>query len=639
MSLSVFKQQGAEPLSFPRFTVECSPLPFRAGGVTIAQPRIFRETPLSEPFPETSPTGSPPQNRLDSWKEIAAYLKRDVTTVQRWEKREGMPVHRHLHDRIGSVYAFTSELDGWQQSRKLHLEDEEKEQAVETPADGKGGENTRWTHGAPLWLVLAGAAVLVLLTLAYGLVRRHPGTATQSKIKSLAVLPLKNLSGDPTQEYLADGMTEALVGRLSSIHDLRVISRTSVMRFKDTKLSVPEIGKTLGVDALVEGSVMREGNHIRVHAQLIRAATDEHFWSEAYDREIRDALALESDVAQSIAQKVEVTVTGEEHARLTAARSVSPEVYESYLKGRFALGKGNSRADIDESIADFEDAIKQDPTFAPAYVGLANAHSALASVFIGAPPELERAKVVSAARKALELDPELAEAHTMLAVMQQEQWHWTEAETEFKRTLELNPSNATAHNGLAQWLVCHGRIEEALQWVRRGRELDPVAVSGTEVAWILFQSRRYDEAMQELRSVLAVRPDDSAALWFLGFVLIANNQPNEAIPVLEKTFSVSGHSSAVIGVLIRAYAHAGRRADALRLLAELKKRKQAGYVPAAAFVNAYLGLGDNEEAFAWLEQGYKEHSNILQWLKVHPYFDPLRDDPRFRDLVHRVGLS
>jgi len=594
---------------------------------------------LPEPVSETPLSGRSSGDRLDSWKEIAAYLNRDVTTVQRWEKREGMPVHRHLHDRSGSVYAYGPELDAWLNTRKMRLEDEEEDQAAEAPEDGRGIENVGWAHGTFRWLVLAGVAGLVLLALTYRLIPRHIGSATQSKIKSLAVLPLKNLSGDPTQDYLADGMTEALIGRLSSIHDLRVISRTSMMTFKDTKLSLPEIAKTLGVDTLVEGSVIREGNHIRVHAQLIRAATDEHFWSEAYDREMRDALALESDVAESIARKVQVTVTGEEHARLTAARSVSPEVYESYLKGRFALGKGNSRTDIDESIADFEDAIKQDPTFAPAYVGLANAHSALASVFIGAPPELERAKVVSAARKALELDPELAEAHTMLAVMQQEQWHWTEAETEFKRTLELNPSNATAHNGLARWLVCRGRIEEALQRVRRGRELDPVAVSGTEVAWILFQSRRYDEAMQELRSVLAVRPDDSAALWFLGFVLIANNQPNEAIPVLEKTFSVSGHSSAVIGVLIRAYAHAGRRADALRLLAELKKRKQAGYVPAAAFVNAYLGLGDKEEAFAWLEQGYKEHSNILQWLKVHPYFDPLRDDPRFKDLVHRVGLG
>ena len=434
-------------------------------------------------------------------------------------------------------------------------------------------------------------------------------------------------------------MTEALIGRLSSIHDLRVISRTSVMRLKDTQLSAPQIGKTLGVDALVEGSVMREGNRIRVHAQLIRAATDEHFWSEAYDGEMRDALALESDVAQSIARKVEVTITGDEHARLTAARSVSPEVYESYLKGRFALGRGGSRADIDESISDFEEAIRRDPTFAPAYLGLAQAHSELGTVFIGTPPEAERVKVVDAARKALELDPQLAEAHVLLANVLKEQWQWTEAEAEYRRALELNSNNPVAHDGLARWLLCQGRTDEALAWVRRGREIDPIAVSGTEIGWILFLSRRYDEAVHELHSVLAVRPDDATALWFLGFALTADNQSKEAIPVLERAFSVSDRSSAVIGVLIRAYAHAGRRADGLRLLEELKRRKQAGYVPAAAFVNAYLGLGDNEEVFAWIEQGYKEHSNILEWLKVHPYFDPLRDDPRFKDLLLRVGLG
>ena len=233
--------------------------------------------------------------------------------------------------------------------------------------------------------------------------------ATQPKITSLAVLPLKNLSGDPAQEYLADGMTEALIGRLSMIHDLRVISRTSVMRFKDTQLSVPEIAKMLHVDAIVEGSVIREGSRVRVHAQLIRGATDEHFWSETYDREMRDALALESEVAQSIARRVEVTVTGEEHERLTQSRSVSPEVYESYLKGVFARGEG--KADIEESIGYFEDAIRRDPTFAPAYVGLANAYR-LSAPFSGAVhPNETRAKVISAARKALELDPELAEAH------------------------------------------------------------------------------------------------------------------------------------------------------------------------------------------------------------------------------------
>lgn len=493
-------------------------------------------------------------------------------------------------------------------------------------------------RGRRLWLIAIALFALAVGGWGWRVWRNRPATLAVPPVRSLAVLPLKNLSGDPTQEYLADGMTEALIGRLSSIHDLRVISRTSMMHFKDTQLSVPDIAKTLRVDAIVEGSVMREGSRIRVHAQLIRAATDEHFWSEAYDRELRDALALESDVAQSIARKVEVTLTGEEHARLTAARPVSPEVYESYLKGQFTLEKSNSRPGIEESIAYFEEAIKRDPTFAPAYVGLAIAHSALASVFIGASPVIERAKVVSAARKALELDPELAEAHVLLAEMEKEQWHWAEAEAEYRRALKLNPSDAAAHNGLARWLLCHGRTDEALAWVQRGRELDPFAVSGTEVAWILFHARRYNEAMHELRSVLAVRPDDAGALWFVGFVLTADDQANEAIPFLEKALSVSNRSPGVIGVLVRAYAHAGRRTDALRLLAELKKRKQAGYVPAAAFVNAYLGLGEKEDAFAWLEQGYNEHSNILQWLKVHPYFDPLRNDPRFQDLVRRVGL-
>ena len=459
------------------------------------------------------------------------------------------------------------------------------------------------------------------------------------KIKSLAVLPLKNLSGDPTQEYLADGMTEALIGRLARIHDLRVISRTSVMHYKDTQLSMPEIARTLRVDALVEGSVIREGNRIRVHAQLIRGATDEHFWSETYDRELRDVLALESDVAQSIAGKVEVTVTGEERERLTAVRSVPPEVYESYLKGRFALDKSNRRGDVEESIRYFEQGIKIDPTFAPAYVGLADAYDRLATVFIGVPPWEMRPKVVEAAHKALELDSELAEAYVLLADVQQQQWQWADAEAGYRRALELNPNDAAAHRGLAHWLLFQGRIDEALAWSRRARELDPLGDSTTGMGWILFCARRYDEAIHELRSKLALRPDDALALWVLGFVLVADDRPEEAIPVLEKAVSVSDRSPGIMGVLVAAYAHAGRRTDALRLLAELKTRNQKGYVPAAAFITAYLGLGDYDEAFVWFERAYQEQSNILQFLKVHPFFDPVRDDPRFVDLLRRVGLN
>jgi tetratricopeptide (TPR) repeat protein len=395
----------------------------------------------------------------------------------------------------------------------------------------------------------------------------------------------------------------------------------------------------LGVDALVEGSVIREGSRIRVHAQLIRAATDDHFWSEAYDRDAQDVLALQSDVAQSIAKKVEATVTGEERERLLAARPVSPEVYESYLKAQFTLNKSNGRAAMEESIADFEEAIKRDPTFAPAYVGLASAYNQLGTVFIGAPPEETRPKVLSAARKALELDPSLAEAHALVANVQQEQWQWADAEAEYRRALELNPNDAAAHDELADWFLCQGRTEEALASAQRARELDPLEVSGASIGWILFQSRRYDEAIRELRSIQAVRPDDAEALWFLGFALIGNHQPEDAITVLEKVISLSNRGPGPIGVLIRAYAHAGRRSDALRLLAELKTRRKAGYVPAGAFVNAYLGLGEYDQAFVWLQEAYNEHSNILQFLKVHPYFDPLRDDPRFDDIVRKVGLD
>jgi TolB-like protein/tetratricopeptide (TPR) repeat protein len=596
---------------------------------------------MGEPSPDPPTSEKPLDNRLDSWKEIAAYLGRDVTTVQRWEKREAMPVHRHLHDKRGSVYALAPELDAWLQGRRQNLagEQDEKEPKAEPPVEAESDPEPRATLRARGWLVLAVVGVLGLVAAAYVIARGRTGNAAPPKIGSLAVLPLKNLSGDPTQEYLADGMTDALIDRLSRMHNLRVISRTSVMRFKNPQLSVPEIARMLHVDAIVEGSVMRQDNRIRVTAQLIRAATDEHFWSETYDRELRDVFAVQSELAQSIADKVRVTATGEEHARLTAARSVAPEVYESYLKGQFAFGNSHTRADFEESMVYFQRAIDMDPTFAPAYVGLADVSNELGTVIVGAPPGQTRARAMSAVRKALELEPDLTEAHVLLAHLQQVQWHWADAEAEYRRALELGPNNADAHAGLASWLMCQGRTDEAVAWAKRGRELDPLTVSGESVAWILFQSRRYDESIRESRSALAVQPDDADALLYLGFALVANNQPGDAIPALEKSIAVSKGSPAATGVLIRAYAHAGRRSDALRLLAQLQERKRAGYVPAAAFVNGYLGLGDNEQAFVWLEQAYKEQSNILQFLKIHPYFDPIRSDPRFADLLRRTGLE
>jgi TolB-like protein/tetratricopeptide (TPR) repeat protein len=487
-------------------------------------------------------------------------------------------------------------------------------------------------------MLLGGAAVLVLFTFAFALYRSsHVKGTSKPAIKSLAVLPLKNLSGDPTQEYLADGMTEALIGRLSMIRGLRVISRTSVMSLKDSKLSARDIAKTLQVDALVEGSVIREGIRIRVYAQLIRGATDEHFWSETYDRELPDVLALESDVARSVARKVEVTVTGEERSRLVAARHVSPDVYESYLKGQFA--KGNSRGEIEQSIAYFEDAITKDATFAPAYVGLADAYERLGGSFLGAPTYETRPKVTRAAQKALDLDPGLAEAHALLGRILKKQFQWADAEAEYKQALALNPNNSTAHLDYAQWLMSHGRVDEALAWSRRARELDPLGKAGDTIGWMLFQARRYDDSIRELRSFLAVYPNDAIAHLLLAFPMIANGQAEEAIPDLEKTATMMHRSPGALELLATAHARAGHRAEALRLLEELKQRRKTGYVQATSFINPNLGLGNYDEAFVWFERAYHEREGILQWLKVHPFFDPVRGDPRFADLLHRVGLD
>jgi TolB-like protein/DNA-binding winged helix-turn-helix (wHTH) protein/Flp pilus assembly protein TadD len=488
-----------------------------------------------------------------------------------------------------------------------------------------------------VWLI---ALVLVFVagTGAWGWLQwrnRAKASVSGPVIRSLAVLPLDNLSAEPSQQYLADGMTEDLIGRLSMIHGLRVISRTSVMHFKNTQLSVPEIGKALNVDALVEGSVIRDGDRVRVHAQLIRAATDEHFWSEEYDRELKDVLTLQSDMAEAIAKRVEVSVTGQERALLVAARPVAPEVYESYVKAK--SDPENTKVHIEQRIADFQDAIRKDPTFAPAYVGLAETYISYQDIFVGAPPSEIRPKAISAARKALELDPELAEGHAILAEMYQKQWKWAESEAEYKRALELKPNDASAHRGYAYWLACQGRTEEALAWVKRGRELDPLGSADT-IPFLLLVGRRYDESIREYRSVLAVHPDSNAR-WGLGFALIVNNQTSQAIPELERTVAMMTRSPGSLEMLATAYGRAGNRAEALRLIDELKQRRQKSYVPAGAFIKPHLALGDYDQAFFWCEEAYKEQSAILQWIKVDPFFDPVRGDPRFTDLVHRIGLD
>ena len=491
----------------------------------------------------------------------------------------------------------------------------------------------------PFWLIALTALVLVAGgAFAWREWRPRLDAVPASAVHSLAVLPLENLSGDPSQEYFADGMTDELITDLAQIGSVRIISRTSVMHYKASRKPLPEIARELGVDGIVEGTVVRSGERVRITSQLIYAPSDRHLWARSYERDFRDVLGLQSEIAEAIASEIRATIVPEQRTKLAKAKSVDPAVYESYLRGRFALHQ-RTRASLEQSISYFEKAIDIDSTFAPAYVGLASAHAELSLVFIGAVPERERPKAISAARKALELDPKSSEAHAVLADLLQKQWQWAAAEAEYRRAIESNPNNAAAYDGLAQWMACQGRTDEALAWAQHGREIDPLEVSGAEIGWILFLAHRYDDAIREIRATLAVKPNEPFALWYLGFVLVADGKPQQAVPVLEKALSMSNRSAGVMGVLVNAYSHAGRRAAALRLVDELEQRRKNGYVPAAAFVNAYIGLGKREQTFVWLEQAYKEQSNILQWLKVHPFFDPIRNDPRFVELLRRTNLS
>ncbi len=593
---------------------------------------------MDEPSLHKSLSEIPSERRLDSWKEIALYLHRDVTTVQRWEKQEGMPVHRHLHHKRGSVYALSSELDAWRQSRKLHFEDEH-EPPLETLADPDHQQTT--VPRGRRWFVLGSAAVVLaaLLTLAYVVARIRAGDASRPKIRSLAVLPLQNLSGDPSQDYVADGMTEELIGRLSRIHGLRVISRTSTMHFKNTQLSVPEIARMLGVDAIVEGSLVQEGHQIRVHAQLIRAATDEHIWAGEYQREYQSILEVQEEVARNIVEQIQLNLTPEDRARLASRPSVDPEAYESYLKGRYYFNQRTEDA-LHKSIAAFQQAIARDSGYAPAYSGLAEAYAMLG--FRGGLPSKDALSAAKkAALKAIELDDSLAEPHASLAfIAETYEWDWPTAEREYKLALELNPGYAQAHNWYGGYLTYTGRFNEGVAEAMRARELDPLSLPvNNALAGRLLAAGRYDEALRQVQTALELDEHFAPAHQTLGWVYLHAGKQDDAIREFQNALELAGAADTDIQLdLGFAYAVSGRPDEARRILAKLQQLHQQGIVPAASLATLYGALGESNEAFVWLEKAYQERDPQLTYLKAGRRFEPLREDPRFGQLVRRVGL-
>ena len=511
---------------------------------------------MGEPSPGIPPSNRTPAERLDSWKEIAAYLKRDVTTAQRWEKREGMPVHRHVHDRLGSVYALTPELDTWLQSRRPSIDEDEKQPEAGTPAIAQGNQGRRTSARAHRWLALAVVAGMGLLAAAYLAYRGRTQYAARPTIKSLAVLPLRNLSGDATQGYFADGMTEELITSLAKIRKLRVISRTSVMPYRDGRKSSREIGKELNVDALLEGSVQRSGDRVRITAQLIRAADDAHVWADSYDRDLRDVLVLESEVARAIAKQIQAELTPAEQMRLSSASQVDPESYQLYLRGLHAWNRGPGEGAA-TSQKYFQEAIAIDPKFALSYVGRAFGYNLNSEYQLAKAP----------ARKALELDDSLSSAHAALAfAVYNGDWDFATAEHEFERALELGPNDPVTLHTYALYLDTLGRGDEAIAKMRNALEADPLSpLTNTNLASLYFNVGRYHEAVLQAKTALEIDPNFAPAHDMLGVVYELQGQFENAATEYRKVSNSFGDEFVRVR-MAHLYASERRRGEALGLV-------------------------------------------------------------------------
>jgi TolB-like protein/Tfp pilus assembly protein PilF len=464
------------------------------------------------------------------------------------------------------------------------------------------------------------------------------GEWSSPRIQSLVVLPLENLSNDPEQEYFADGMTDQLITNLAQISALKVISRTSAMRYKGTKKSLPEIARELHVDAVVEGAVMWVGGRVRISAQLIEAPTDYHLWAASYERDLRDVLSMQEEVTRAIASEIRVNLSAQEQARLASTRPIDPEAYRLYLKGRYYWNK-RSLEGFQKAIEYFQQATAKDPAYALAYVGLADTYTYF-SFFDVVPPREAMPKAKAAAARALEIDNRLGEAHVSLGyVSYMYDWDWPAAGKHFEQALTLNPAYSRAHTFYPFYLSSLGRSEEALAVAKRSLDLDPASPAVNHSLAVQFYfARQFDQAIEQAHKTLELDPNFAISYELLGEVYVSRGMYREGLSELEKYSALSRGRAMSLALLGYAHARLGERSQALRMLEQLEATSKERYTPALSFAVVYAGLGEKDQAFAWLEKAYGERTSRLGYLKVEPLWDPLRPDPRFADLVRRIGL-
>jgi len=482
------------------------------------------------------------------------------------------------------------------------------------------------------------ASVIVLLLLIASLATWKIYSWNRPVIRSLAVLPFESLSSDASQDYFADGMTDELISDLGQISALRVISRTSVMAYKHVRKPLPQIARELNVDAVVEGTMLRSGDQVRITAQLIEASSDKHLWSQSYEGELRDALSLQNKVARAIADQIRIELNPQEQAALKNVKLVNPEAYESYLKGRYFWNKRTADG-LKVALAYFNQAIEEDPKYAQPYSGLADTYALLGDwQYAVMTPKEALPKAKAAAIKALELDSALGEAHNSLAFcFDAFDWDFNSADKEFRRAIELNPGYATAHHWYAWHLGVLGRYGEAIAEMGKAENLDPLSlIINADLAELLVLVHSYDESIRQSRKTIAMDPNFALAHNQLAQAYLQKHMLEEAVQEFQIAVQLSGGSPTTTANLARAYAASGKRSEAVKLLNDLKKRSSPSYSDASEIATIYASLGDTRQAMEWLEKAYEGRFN--PGVLLRPGFDSLRSDARFQDLVRRIGL-
>ena len=484
--------------------------------------------------------------------------------------------------------------------------------------------------------VLVGVLILVAAATGVGLYLHARNT--EVAIESIAVLPFVDQNHNADSEYLADGVTESIINSLTQLPNLKVIARSSVFRYKDKETDPLAVGKELGVRAVLVGRIMQRGDNLTISTELVDVRDNKQLWGEQYERKASDLMLLQRDIADQIANNLRLKISGEEHNRMMKHYTENPEAYQAYLKGRYYWNK-RTEAGLKKGIEYFQQAVDLDPSYALAYTGLADSYGLLP--FSSAIPTRDVAqKAMAAATKAIELDPNLAEAHASLADnMELYDWDFAGAETEFKRAIELNPNYATAHHWYANLLDYSGRPEEAKREILRAQQLDPLSlIISHTVGGILLDVRRYDQAIEQFKKTLEIDPSFPPTHQYLALAYGRNGKYEEAIIEMNKVIALAGRRPVYVANLGYLHAQSGKTAEANKMLEELMGRAKTGYVSPYDIASVYAGLGEREKAFAWLEKSVQERDLAIISLKVDLYWDGLRDDSRFADLLRRVGL-